>query len=106
MFDTDVDIHLYTYTILCVCNNAVVGCALMRRISQGLTLEKLCTHPTMRGQGIATSIISCAQGIGLNLTLHVDNKQGHDMLVKYYTQRGFVVRHTNLTETCMTWGND
>lgn len=102
-FNKDVIFCHYRYAIICRCNEAVVGCALMRHALHRLTLEKLCTRPGMRRQGIATSIISCAQGIGVDIMLHVDNTPGHDELVAYYSRRGFKVRNQKPAETCMIW---
>ena len=105
------NIQAHDYVVVCMGTgtsySAAVGCALLGTRRDGYTLEKLCTDPDVRGQGVATSIISCAQGLvrGLQekLTLHVDRGHRHDELVRFYSKRGFERVYTNDMETCMMW---
>lgn len=103
-----VDLREFEYVVVCMDHHTdsevVSGCGLLGVERGGYTLQRLCVRQDMRGIGIATSIICCAQSLRSKVRLHVDRGDTHDRLCRFYVARGFQHVYTNEYETCLLWG--
>lgn len=100
-FEQCVDLQKYPYAIVCTDGDTVLGSGLLDVDRGAYTLQKLCVRPRMRGFGIATSIICCAQSLRSDVKLHVNVGDTYDRLCRFYAARGFEYVYTNEHEACM-----
>jgi len=101
VFGKRVDLQKFPYAIVCTDGDTVLGSGLLDVERGAYTLEKLCVRQEMRGIGIATSIICCAQSLRSDVKLHVNVGDTYDRLCRFYAARSFEYVYTNEHEACM-----